>query len=451
MIITSLSSRLILIFGLLLLCILGASGVYTYHKALHVINNDNDAQLMSEAQLLWMMASEEIEEARGLEQIDLDFAPPSMDAAQKKTLTNYTKSRAFRIWKDGKIIVQSDTAKGLQAPQLQPGFYNYKEWHGYAISIPNESISIETWETMANRGRVILGVLDEMGEAILVLMPVAALLIYLGVRYGLKDLLIMAQLIERRNPQDLSQLEFKPISNELQPLKQAINTLLEQLDQMLKREHQFIDDAAHELKTPLAVLKLQSQLIQQAPNDAERKECIIALQKGVDRTRRVFDQILLLSRLSDKNIELQQVNLRNLWRMLITERAILANDKQIELSLDGEEVRINTNPEMFSLIGGIILDNAIKYTPFGGIIEVIIGKTETIVSDTGSGIPENELDKVMNRFYRVKGDTTDGSGLGLSIAAKAAQTIKCSLSLSNKPNHQGLIAHLKYAQITNSY
>lgn len=445
---TSLSRRLIFIFSGLFVLMLAIAALFAYQSAKIRIDRDYDAQLISESHLLWMIASEEIEEPRGLEQIDLDFAAPSMSSEHHAVLSRYTQWRAFRIWKDGRLAEQSDTSRILHAPPAPPGFSEHREghdtWRAYTIRSPKNGLVIEAWEKLDNRDRLLYGIIDDLVAPAVLLMPLFVILLVFSVRYGLRDLRVMARQIRAREANDLSGLDLEKIPRELRPLKKALNSLLEKLRIMLEREHQFIDNAAHELKTPLAAIRLQSQLIQQAPTEEDRDECIRTLQDGIDRTRRVFDQILLLSRLSDTRIVPESCPLMPLLRDVLTDRAVIAADRQIEVTLDGDEsATVQGNPDLLRILVGVLVDNAIKYTPPEGRVEIVVSDHGIDIADTGPGMPDDEIGKVFDRFYRIKGDSTQGSGLGLAIARKCADILGAEIGMENLPSRKGLKASVR--------
>lgn len=438
----SLTLRLIIIVFMLFIALLGASTFLIFESARARINKDYDAQLISEAHLLWMIADEENEEPKGLEQIDLDFGAPSMSAQQRAVLTQYTQWRAFRIWKGGELAEQSDTSKALEAPSAPPEFSEYDQkgerWRAYAIHIGKGDMIIEAWEKLDNRDRLLYGIIDEVIEPAVILLPFFTLLLIFGVRYGLRDMRVMAKQLAARNPDDLSKLDMVKIPKELEPLKKSLNSLLDKLRKTLDREQQFIENAAHELKTPLAVLKLQSQLIEEAPTDSDRADCIQALQEGIDRTRVVFDQILTLSRISGENLQHRKCSLNAIVQQIIIERSVIADQKDIEIYFDSQEIEIETNSDIFEIMVGILIDNALKYTPESGKISISYFKDHLEIIDSGIGIPDEEREKVFDRFYRIKGNKTHGSGLGLAIAKKCADILKMKISLNGELEKSGL-------------
>lgn len=443
----SLSFRLICILSLLLILLLSVSILLIYYGARARIDKDYDAQLISEAHLLWMIASEENEEPKGLEQIDLDFGAPSMSPQQRLILTQYTKWRAFRIWKNGQLAEQSDTSKILSPKPSEAGFSEYTQngarWRAYTIYIPKGNMVIEAWENLDNRDRLLYGIIDEVINPTIILFPIFSILFVLSLRYGLKDLRSMAKQLSSRKPEDLSRLDTKNLPKELQPLQNSLNSLLDKLQNTLDREQQFIENSAHELKTPLAVLKLQSQLIGEAPSEKERMECIRSLQEGVDRTRTLFDQILTLSRISSDRINITPFSLTEILNPIIIERSALADQKNIDLIMKGNNFEIISNPGLFGLMVGILIDNSLKYTDDGRVI-ISLNKDYLEISDTGIGIPDHEKERVFDRFYRVKGNKTLGSGLGLAIAKKCADILNLSISLHTPAQHSGLTARVHF-------
>jgi two-component system sensor histidine kinase QseC len=439
----SLSQRLVLTLAIIIVTVLGTSSAFTYMRVTSSIDRSYDGRLISDAHLLWIMIHEQDHEnMRSLERLDLDVIAPSMTQADHSVLSDITQWRAYRVWKDGKLIEASDTAEPLSAPAAAAGFSTYEgqgvRWRGYTISDPQTRLTVEAWENLKVRKNLVWNLMRQEVVPAVLLFPLFVIFVIFGVRYGLNDLFIMARHINDRKSDDLSNLPVLGMPSELRPLKHALDSLLEKLRMTVMREHEFIENAAHELKTPLAALKLQSQLIQQAPNESERNECIKALEEGLERTRHVFDQILTLSRISAQAVACEPIAVRPVLANVMAGHAVMAADKGIDLSLEGEDFVMNTNAELLKILASVLMDNAIKYTPAGGTVRISMLDRCIEVSDSGQGIAPEEMNKVFDRFYRGKTGETPGSGLGLAIASKCADLLGVVLELRNHVREPGI-------------
>ena len=216
----------------------------------------------------------------------------------------------------------------------------------------------------------------------------------------------------------------------------------------MAHEREFVDHAAHELKTPLTALKLQTQLIAKTLGDKPERKEVDELLLSVNRTARLVDQLLQLSRLSSQVITLSKINLYEVAKEVAALHAVSALQKNITLSLEGEEtLMISAQPELLGTLIGTLLENAIKYTPENGSVaiktEKLTSKAILIITDTGPGIPEDQRDRVFERFYRMNENNQPGSGLGLAIAQQVVMLLNATISLESSPG-EGLSAILRF-------
>jgi two-component system OmpR family sensor kinase len=260
------------------------------------------------------------------------------------------------------------------------------------------------------------------------LIPVLGIAILLIVRRGLKPLKRIAAEVDARNAGALEPVRESPVPEEVQPLVQALNSLLERLDHALAAQRAFVADAAHELRTPLTAIALQTQLLARAQGEAERAEALQKLQAGVERGSHLVQQLLTLARQEPAAAErvFVPVDLAALARTVITERTALALERGIDLGLPrAEAVTVSGNAEALQALLGNLVDNALRYTPAGGKVDVEVyaaaGTPLLAVADAGPGIPAAERERVFDRFYRVPGSHATGTGLGLAIVKSIAE------------------------------
>ncbi|MGV6477407.1 ATP-binding protein [Azotobacter vinelandii] len=271
-------------------------------------------------------------------------------------------------------------------------------------------------------------------------LPLLALLVWLAIGWGLRPLERMVGLIRARDPDNLAPLLLAPLPRELEPVVAALNRLLLQVTQLLERERQLLAAAAHELRTPLAVLRIHAQNALEAPDPADRAEALRQLGPGVERATRVVGQLLALARLEPAAVQLHmtRLDLAAFLRSELAELTPLALAKGQELTLEttgaGGYVLRGDAPSLAILVQNLVA-NAVQYTPQGGCIRLLLeADADDLllrVQDSGPGIPPALREKVFERFFRA-GDG-QGAGLGLSIVQRAVELHGGEIALGASP------------------
>ncbi|MBL8386594.1 MAG: sensor histidine kinase N-terminal domain-containing protein [Burkholderiales bacterium] len=287
-----------------------------------------------------------------------------------------------------------------------------------------------------------------------VVLPLAVTLIWFGLVRGLAPLADLAQRIGRRRPGDLSPIDPRAAPEEVAPLIRSINQLMQQLDESLKGQQRFIANAAHQLRTPLAGLKTQTELAMLQARDggdpAELRESLRQMALSTERSVRMVNQLLALTRAERSGGEaappvLRRLALDELARERVRDWVGAAMKKRIDLGCDEareDPVFVDGDPVLLAELIGNLIDNAIRYTPDGGVITVHVRTAENgavlMVEDNGPGIPEHERELVFERFYRVLGSdpdgrNLDGSGLGLAIVREIAAKHRARVTVGTAP------------------
>lgn len=273
---------------------------------------------------------------------------------------------------------------------------------------------------------------ETLGEALFwplaAALPALALAIWIGVGAGLRPLAALRRELGHRGPGDLAPLEPGRLPAEIAPLIEELNRLFVRIGEALERERQLTADAAHELRTPLAVLSTQAQVARRASSDAARNEALDALVAGSERAARLIEQMLTLARLESgrSDGEPQTLELRVLARAALADVAPFAHGKDIDLELEaGPDVALPGHPGLLGILLRNLVDNAVRYTPAGGSVRVAVsagGSAARLeVSDNGPGVPPQELGRLGERFHRLAEAGESGSGLGLSIVLRIAE------------------------------
>ena len=248
-----------------------------------------------------------------------------------------------------------------------------------------------------------------------------------------------AQPADRPNP-----LSGEDVPDEILPFVQAINRLLERVSDLVEQQRRFIADAAHEIRSPLTALSIQARNVQQAGSLEAMRERLAPLRAGIERARRLTEQLLSLARVQAGTLPITDVDVPALARELIGEYLPLAEAKGIDLGLDERApLTINAAPDTLRLVLRNGLENALKYVPEGGEVTLRVDADDADANidivDNGPGIPAAERARVLDPFYRIPGAQGQGSGLGLTIAREAAARLGGSLDLSDREECSGLV------------
>lgn len=293
-------------------------------------------------------------------------------------------------------------------------------------------------------------VLSSISPTILSL-PLLAVLIWLVISRGLTPLYRLVEQLQLKKSQDLSPLSLPEAPQELQPVLTTTNHLLARLDEAFSREKRFASDVAHELRTPLSVLKIDLYNLQQQWAQfglPDEHQAIHALQLSVERMAELIEQILLLNRIHPEHFRatLQAQDVFALCQQVIIELYANIERKQQTISLEGTALVANVDKFALQVLMRNLINNANKYTPEQGEILISVsawdGQWQFQVEDSGPGIADAEHDRVFDRFYRVGGDrhhsAIPGSGLGLAIVRHIVQLHHGSISLSRSRFASGL-------------
>jgi two-component system OmpR family sensor kinase len=278
------------------------------------------------------------------------------------------------------------------------------------------------------------------------LVPMLALLVWAAVTRGLKPLESVANAVKSRGAESLRPLDETRVPQEIQPVVSSLNDLLARLTRALELQRAFVADAAHALRTPLTALNLQIQLAERAQSAQERAAAFSTLKDGVNRATHLVEQLLTLARHEPQpgDRSATEVDLAALAGEVVAAYAPLAESKDVDLGLDGDEAHVMVHGERESLrtLLANLIDNALRYTPSGGRIDASVsrdnGGAVFEVSDTGPGIRREDRERVFDRFYRAAGNDVPGSGLGLAIVRSIAERHDAKLVLGEGRDGRGL-------------
>jgi two-component system sensor histidine kinase TctE len=291
------------------------------------------------------------------------------------------------------------------------------------------------------------------------ILPQALLIVFAGfmlwyaVGRGLAPLETLRREIESRSHRDLSALPLEQTPQEVQPVIRAMNELLERLSLALAAEQRFIADAAHQLRTPIAGLKTQTELALRQTPSGDARETLQQLRSATQQATRLVNQLLSLARAEPPVGRVQageRVDLAQLAREATTEWVPRALERNVDLGFDGESEKAEVEGDPFLLREMLnnLLDNAIRYTHPGGQVTVRMGRSASgpvlTIEDDGIGIPEAERARVFERFYRVLGTGTEGCGLGLAIVKEIAQSHGADVQLTTPDTGRGTLVRVRF-------
>lgn len=354
---------------------------------------------------------------------------------------------------DGRVLLGADWLTGLPPTTFEPEFAS-EEHNGVVyrvLSLRTPTVAGELVVRLADgsdpRQQWFAQVLKKVLLPNLVLMVLAVFVVNWSVGRALAPLLALKNAVEHRSSRDLSPLDVQATPEEVRPLVQSLNHLLGLVQAQAQSQARFVADAAHQLRTPLAGLQSQIEaLAQTAHRSTENSPLarvnteestiniefsrVLRLRDAARRTSQLANQLLALSRADARNPAEQppeHVNLKALCESVLEDHLDAAATKSIDLGLEAQPVRVWGHVWLLRELLGNLLDNALKYTPVGGTVTLRCGHCGVNhapmleVEDDGPGIPPDERQRVLERFYRVPGSTSEGNGLGLAIADEIAR------------------------------
>ena len=359
-----------------------------------------------------------------------------------------------QVWTaDGLRVFQSSAQAAL--PQRAVLGFADVQAHGttYRVfSMQSRSQTIQVAQDMAVRSAMASTLAMRAVAPIAVMAPLLMLAVWWIVGASLAPVSRVRRQVAERQADDLTEVNEAGLPAEIRPLVHELNLLFARVRQAFDAQKSFVADAAHELRSPLAALKLQVQSLQRAGDDAARELAAGRLAAGIDRATRLMEQLLMLARQQANAVtgpRPQPTALSDLARHALADAAPAAQARQIDLGLDHvDESQIAGNAEALTILLRNLLDNAIKYTPTGGTVDLTIRRVADrvvlSVDDSGPGIPEQDRDRVLDRFYRATGTQTTGSGLGLAIVKAIADLHGAPIMLGRSPRLGGLRVELSF-------
>ncbi|BCP51453.1 two-component sensor histidine kinase [Kaistia sp. 32K] len=366
---------------------------------------------------------------------------------------SYARQLSCQIWSlDGRLIARSSGAPDEQLAGPAPGFseriIDGVRWRIFTVDDAAKGVRVMVGDRLSLRDRLIADLIKGLLWPTLLVAPLLGLLIWISLGRGLSPLRDITRALEGRDAEDMRPIDASHAPAEIRPLADALNALFAKVEAARQQEREVTAFAAHELKTPLAGLKTQTQIALATTDDEIRNGALRQILSSVDRTTRLVRQLLVLARL-DAGSSTPPASPISLGDIIDEIRAIGGPAPGCRVVVDPllYDRRVPSDREMLTIALRNLHENAVQHSPPGGT--VTWGFTPdglgVMVEDEGPGIDADELPHVRQRFYRGRSRSPVGSGLGLAIVEAAAARIGWSLHLGGRTGRSGLRAELRRA------
>lgn len=446
--IKSIRSRILIRVFLLFLIIWASITYATYYQSNHEVEEVFDSELARAAGVLFQISK------------NLDLSDSGIEPKLLKDVYGhrYEKKIAFQIFRHNKLLLHSANSP-IAILSTTDNFSNQtiknQLWRVFRLTDAESDQIVITAERQDFRKELINEIVQNSLYPLTLMIPFLLFMIWVGIDRGLSPIKKLARQIEDRSPDNLEPVRVNfNVPNEILPLFSGLNNLLGKLKSAFERERRFTSDAAHELQTPLASIKTQTQVAIRSGNRDEQRHALQKTVEGIDRATHLVQQLLALARL-EPLAELEDkstLELDKLTQLILGELDLEAHKKHIELALNATEpALIKGNRAAIEILVRNLLSNAIRYTPEHGQVNVDITKESNkiilSVTDTGPGISAQEQERVFERFYRGQDNQhIIGSGLGLSIVKRIAELHKANIRFAAPEQSTGLKVIVEFTE-----
>jgi len=334
-------------------------------------------------------------------------------------------------------------------------YYRDAEWHGDPVRVaymflfepgaPHRRVVIQVGETLNKRQKLSSEIIASVIIPQFFIFPVVALLAWFGLQRGIQPLERLRRRLLNRRPGDLSPIDVREVPEEVAPLIEAFNGVMERLAASMRAEERFIADAAHQMRTPLAGLRTQLQFALRQRDPADLRASLERIRSSVERATRMISQLLSLARSqSEAPPKFEPVDMNALVREVTQEWVEPALAKHIDLGFEGAAVPalVEGSPFLLHELLTNLIDNAVRYTPAGGKVTARVSAHDFVlveIEDNGVGIGEADRELIFERFYRVAGSEATGSGLGLPIVRSIAAQHRASVQVRPNSGERGSV------------
>ena len=412
-------------------------GVISLAFVYHEIDEVYDAELSHAAKVLYQLTEHEVEEHEEYK-IELGNEPQGISH-------QYEKNIVFSVWDGDRLVTRSPGAAVFGSFHPPAGFSNQAlggiKWRFFAYVDAKNNIIIQAAEKIDIRTELTFQILGSLFFPALFFLPIIFILIWFGATWGLQPVITLSRAVDQRDAADLTPINPDNIPREIMPVVKALNRLLGRVGLSLKQEREFTDNAAHELRTPLAAMKTQIQvLIRQGNFASQDREGLENLLASLNRGVHMVDQLLSFARLQNQAPVLTDVDLSLLTGQCAADLGLLAKEKNqtVTAAIDGG-IHLHGHEQALAILIRNLLENAIKFTPQGGKIGLGLSRqgdsVVLSVDDSGPGISDKHKPMVFDRFYRIDKSKKQGSGLGLAMVKWIADIHRAEISLGDNHPH----------------
>ncbi len=347
----------------------------------------------------------------------------------------------FQVWSpDGQRIYVSRPRVELP-DQAVLGYatadVNNRKWRVFSMQAGGRTIQVAQ-PLLSRRALALTFALNSVWPMLLIV-PLLLLVVAWVVRRSLGPLRSLSTELENRAATSFDPLDPSAVMQEMQPVVRAMNGLFARTRQAFDAQQMFVADAAHELRSPLAALRLQLQMLDRAPDESARRLAAQRLDAGIDRATHLVEQLLALARADSGGREpAAATSLADAARQALGDTVDLAQARQVDAGLEqADELTVLAPPQGLRMLARNLVDNAVRYCPRGGRVDVRVraeaGRALLEVDDSGPGIPASERPRVFDRFYRRAESPPGGSGLGLAIVKSVAERSHATVDLLDSP------------------
>jgi len=410
-----------------------ASCLSTYHEASEVY----DAEQVHFAKVLYTLAAE------------LD-TPREVAIEGIKRNDAYERYLTFRVWRGDMLLLQSDNAEQFGPVTQSVGFTDRMigevRWRFYVERFG--PVTVEVAEENEVRLDLVRHILAGIFLPQLVILPIVAVIIWFGITRGLAPIERLSAVVRKRDINQLSPIATQGVPPELLTMVDAINDLMRRVGDAMRIEKYFTNYAAHEMRTPIAALKTQAQVILRTREPEKQKELVEALLETVSRTQRIVEKLLAYARIQHAAPTVAPLGISAILldELRLAAPCALAKGLSLEHAI-AEGIVAEGQEELLRLTFRNLIDNAIKYTAHGSIEVTLEQRPDGIhiaISDSGPGIPEASLPFIFDPFYRVTGASSPGAGLGLAIVKWACDVQHIALAAGAGQNGTGMVFTLHF-------
>lgn len=428
----------------------------TYKGALDTANLITDRTLLASARVI----AERVRKTDGLVEAPIPPSALEMFASAEQDLVLYRVATSDGLLLAGypDIVAPPKLPVGLEALYFDTAFRGERV-RAVVLARPiietgnQQTAIIAVGETTKNHDRLVTDLWLKALRDQVFLVVAAGMLAVFGLRRGIAPLMRLRDEVVRRDPAELKPFDTATVQTEIRPLVEALNEAFDRVQRLVATQRRFVANAAHQLRTPLALLRTQIVVGRREPGAVAKEEALAAIDNSVDRMARLSNQLLSLARAEQgvSSLRKEEVDMEAAARNALDALALAAVDRDIDLGFDpaqGPFVVWGHSNLLRELVFNLT-DNALRYTPRGGTVTVRLAHKEDevilLVEDSGPGIPAPERENVFERFYRRLDTGGEGTGLGLAIVKEIVASHEGTIELEDRAPGPGLVVEVRLA------